>query len=208
MSSKSPQLFIVAGPNGAGKSTISTSLLKNHHLQAFDWDKEFYHKWSVFGYDPLVEAGVRNTTNEYFESLRNEAIQNSTSFAFETNFHTNAILKVNKEFKDAGFETNLYFLLISDVNICKQRVAYRVAEEHGHDVSPATIEERFIKGLSLLNINFSRFNRTFVFDASLDHQAELIATFKDGVLKDKYEALPASLSSKLNKIHDVLKKSD
>ena len=145
-----PQLFVIAGPNGAGKSTTSAHLLQPYGLKAFDWDKEFYQKWSEFGYDPLVESGVRNATNELFENLKDEATANAKSFAFETNFHTNEILQVTDEFQRAGFETSLYFLSISNVDICKERVAYRVQEEQGHNVSMPTIRERFEKGLTML----------------------------------------------------------
>jgi len=48
VSSSQTQLFIIAGPNGAGKSTISEELLKSFKIKAFDWDKEFYAKWSEF----------------------------------------------------------------------------------------------------------------------------------------------------------------
>ena len=199
-----PQLFVIAGPNGAGKSTTSASLLKPHGLKAFDWDKEFYQKWSEFSYDPLVESGIRDTTNELFENLKSKAIANAISFAFETNFHTNTILQIVEEFQKSGFETNLYFLLVSNVDICKQRVAYRVREEQGHNVSTSNIEERFEKGLIRLNESFTTFSRTFIFDASLHYLAKLIATFHEGILKDKYQELPGELKNHLSNLHQVL----
>jgi shikimate kinase len=77
-----PRLSIIAGPNGAGKSTSSKSLLQDLGLEAFDFDKEFYNTWKLFSYDPAVENGVRESTEEKFLEAKQNAIVHQNDFAF------------------------------------------------------------------------------------------------------------------------------
>jgi len=44
------------------------------------------------------------------------------SFAFESNFHRENLFDIMSEFKAKNFRTNLSFLFISDIEICKSRV--------------------------------------------------------------------------------------
>lgn len=204
MPSSHPQLFIIAGPNGAGKSTTSEKLLKPFRIKVFDWDKEFYIKWFKFGFDPLVERGVRDSTNDLFSKRKKEALHKLQHFAFETNFHQDTIFSIVEEFMSAGFQTNLYYLLIREVSICKARVAERVKVDHGHPVSEQTIEERFVQGLDNLNQSANRFDRLFLYDASLDYDLLPIALIEKGKLKQKKHDISRSLMKNLPEIVQTL----
>ena len=205
MSSNNPELFIIAGPNGAGKSVTSESLLKPYNLKAFDWDKEFYSKWAVFGYDPLVEQGVRDTTNNLFKSKKESALKNQNSFAFETNFHLESILDIAREFRDRNFNTYLYFLLITDVEICKSRVEERVKVDRGHPVSEQTIEQRFNQSLDYLNRNISLFDKVFLYNASSTYDMTAVVLIENGNLVQKVNDIPVQLKEKLPIINELLK---
>lgn len=204
MPSSHPQLFIVAGPNGAGKSTTSEKLLKPFKTRVFDWDKEFYAIWSKFGYDPHVEHGVRDSTNDLFSKKKDEALHKLQHFAFETNFNQNTIFAMVDEFRLAGFQLNLYYLLISDVSICKARVEERVKVDQGHPVSEQTIEERFIQGLDNLNQSASKFDRLFLYDASREYDLLPVAVIEKGRLKQKENDIPLVLREKLPEVVRIL----
>jgi len=202
--SNHPQLFIIAGPNGAGKSTTSEKLLKPFKIRAFDWDKKFYTKWSTFGFDPLVEQGVRDSTNNLFTKKKNEALRKLQHFAFETNFHQNTIFSIVDEFRSVSFQVNLYYLLISDVSICKARVEERVKVDHGHPVGEQTIEDRFTQGLDNLNQSTNRFDRLFLYNASPEYDLQPVAVIEKGRLKQKDNDIPGTLSKNLPEIVQIL----
>ncbi len=197
MSYNKPRLFIIAGANGAGKSSTSKSILEPYDLTAFDWDEAFYDRWSKFGFDPIIMQGVRHSTSSFFREKIDESLKNQTDFAFETNFHVSSLFKITEEFQEAGFEINLYFLLVSDVKTCKERVKYRVEKEKGHFVSEPTIENRFLSGLKNFNENFRYFNQLTILDTSLDHDTELIAAFENGEVKTTEKDLPIQVQEYL-----------
>jgi predicted ABC-type ATPase len=205
VSSNPPQLFIIAGPNGAGKSTTSKKLLHPFKITAFDWDKEFYDKWSKFGFDPIIEQGIRDSTNDLFSQKKNESLKHGRHFAFETNFHQGAIFSIIQEFKSAGFEVNLYYLLISSVTICKARVEERVKVDHGHPVSEQTIEERFSNGLDHLNQSVNQVDRVYLYDASFEYDLKPIAVIEGGQLTQKEADIPTVLKTHLSEIVKILK---
>lgn len=106
-------LFIIAGPNGAGKSTNSKTILENEGITAFDYDLELHKIWSMFSCDPAVEDGVRNSVSEKFLSLKEEALIDKKSFAFETNYHHISQFDLIDQFKKSGYATNLIFIALT-----------------------------------------------------------------------------------------------
>lgn len=206
MNYSKPQLFIIAGANGAGKSSTSKLLLEPYSITAFDWDKEFYSQWSKFGFDPVIMQGIRDSTSSLFRERIDQALKSESDFAFETNLHDSSLFSITKEFQESGFEINLYFLLVSKMEICKERVKYRVEQEKGHFVSESTIENRFLAGLKNLNQSFRFFNHLTILDTSLDHDAELIAAFENGKVQIAERVLPEQVQEYLP--HIVAKLAD
>jgi shikimate kinase len=93
-----PTLTVIAGPNGAGKSMGSSDILSSQGIQSFDYDIEFHSEWKKFSFDPIVERGIREFTENLFQERKEEAIKNKTNFAFETNYHTSEVMKTVDDF--------------------------------------------------------------------------------------------------------------
>jgi len=164
------ELVIIAGPNGAGKSTTSDDLLFDLNIKSFDFDKEFYSSWAKYDYDPMVENGVKESVGELFEQRKRGAIASGAPFSFETNYHSDEILKTLTEFKAAGFFTELIFIILETPEMAIGRVVDR-ASKGGHFVDEETIRRRFFDGLELLNSTFLQYNAISIY-VSLPYQIE------------------------------------
>lgn len=68
-------------------------------------------------------------------------------------------------FADAGFDTELYFLYVDEIDLCISRVHKRVSEG-GHNVPIAEIISRFNKGLRNLDRTIGDFNKVVIIDTS------------------------------------------
>lgn len=167
-------LFVIAGPNGAGKSTNNKILLSEEGITAFDYDLELYSLWSRFSYDPAVEEGVRESVAENFLSVKQKALINKTSFAFETNYHHLSSFETVQQFKKSGHETILIFIALPNVEAAIERVKTRVSKG-GHSVSVATIRERFERGLAQLDDTFMEFDVVYLY-RSEENENSLVYT--------------------------------
>ena len=102
MTERRPELTIIAGPNGAGKSRLcpfyvtpasfdGDKLMQNLHREHPDWPD----RW------------VSGTVASELEKQKTEALQERKSFAFETNFSSDMVLRMIQDFRDAGFKVSL-----------------------------------------------------------------------------------------------------
>jgi predicted ABC-type ATPase len=155
-------VFVIAGPNGAGKSTNSKVILDEEGITAFDYDIELFQLWSKFSFDPVVEDGIRESVNDKFLLLKEEALINKTSFAFETNYNQISSFDTVKQFGESGHKIILIFILLPNVGAAIERVKTRVANG-GHSVSEPTIKERFANGLTQLDNTFVAFDEVYIY---------------------------------------------
>ena len=157
MTERRPELTIIAGPNGAGKSRLcpfyvtpasfdGDKLMQNLHREHPDWPD----RW------------VSGTVASELEKQKTEALQERKSFAFETNFSSDMVLRMIQDFRDAGFKVSLvYFGLYSEEDSVS-RVIHRV-QTGGHDVADDVICFNFIEGLRNAQQHLHLFdNITFV----------------------------------------------
>jgi len=77
-----------------------------------------------------------------------------------------------------GYETVLFFLGTSNVEINKKRVKARVLEG-GHDVADPIIEQRYQMGLSYLKTKLSNFSEATLVDVST-HESHRMAQLRAG----------------------------
>jgi predicted ABC-type ATPase len=157
-----PELVIIAGPNGAGKSTTSLDILFDLGMKSFDFDLEFYSAWEKFGYDPVIENGIKESIGKLFEERKQEALSSRTSFSFETNYNSSEVLITINEFKKARFLIELIFIILETPEIAIDRVNDRVLRG-GHDVDEETIRRRFYDGLALLDSTFMLFDMVSIY---------------------------------------------
>lgn len=197
-----PVLTIIAGPNGAGKSTHSKELLSDSGIEAFDFDKEFYSLWSEFSFDPGVEQGVYNRTQELYIERRENALVDGQDFAFETNYHTDDVLRVLDKFKEKNYRTELIFICLESPEAAIERVKDRV-KKGGHSVDEGTIRSRFQRGLSLLDSTFDRYDLVTIY-ISGENSMELTILGSEGGSFEMVTPLPRSIGRYLKKIEDLV----
>jgi len=196
-----PVLTIIAGPNGAGKSTHSKELLSESGIEAFDFDKEFYAIWGQFSFDPAIEQGAYNRAQERYLERRTEALDQDKSFAFETNYHTDDLLRVIDLFKSKGYRTELIFICLETPELAIERVKQRVLKG-GHFVDEATIKTRFDSGLRLLDKTFQKFDLVTIYrsEQNLVQLAYVLEPEKNAFTV--LSGIPSSLRPFLNHLLD------
>jgi predicted ABC-type ATPase len=141
----SPRLWILAGPNGAGKTTYARANLRDFiaHDRFINAD-EVARTLSPDNPEAASLAAGRKVLE-----LRAELVQRRESFAVETTLATRTLLRVLEQARVVGFEVELTFLALSNVDLCVERVARRVIAG-GHFIPTDVIVRRYSHGLRLL----------------------------------------------------------
>ncbi|MBX9853145.1 MAG: hypothetical protein K2X86_15485 [Cytophagaceae bacterium] len=93
-----------------------------------------------------------------------------------------------KRFSKEGYNTNLIFLSLKNVEHAKERVEQRVKVK-GHGVPENQIEERYKGSLSKVNKHFKEFSTFSLFEAS-DKQIKPILYMEKGIAKDIHKDIP------------------
>ena len=84
----------------------------------------------------------------FLQEIKN-AIRKGADFAFETTLSGKSNLKLIKMLRNKGWDVELIYLALPSVDMCKRRVAERVAHG-GHDIPEQDIERRYTRSLSNL----------------------------------------------------------
>jgi len=155
-----PNLFIIAGPNGAGKSLFSNTLVSSVS-EIFDGDK--YISQLKQKYPETGSNALQDYVNEtIFKEAKEKAIKAKESFAFETNFSSPDPTRSLREFKIAGYKTNLLFIGMNSIEECVQRVSLRV-QLGGHKVPEESIAFNFEHGFANLYRHYHEFDIVTLF---------------------------------------------
>ena len=87
-----------------------------------------------------------------FEEIKKHAINEEKSFAMETNFSSSLtdLKELIDEFKQNGYQTNIYYLGLDSIQKSNLRVAERVSNG-GHSVTPGSIKYNYEKGIEYVN---------------------------------------------------------
>ncbi|BAZ09172.1 hypothetical protein NIES4071_09780 [Calothrix sp. NIES-4071] len=139
---QNPRLIVIAGSNGAGKSTFTRNA----------------HSLNLPIIDPDAEARAINPDNP--ESIAvaagkvairraREYLSNNQSFAVETTLSGSTYLKMMRDAKAKGYETNLIYVGIDNVETNIGRVATRVLAG-GHNVPDEDVRRRYERSLNNL----------------------------------------------------------
>ena len=168
-----PQFFILAGPNGAGKSTYGHEhVLEGTHI--FNGDLVYAELLQRYpDYDPeKLKGGVPSR----LEKERDEAIAQRRDFAFESNYSNDLAIEITETFKNAGYETNLIYFGLDDVETAAIRVDTRVALG-GHYISTEEIIFNYEEGIKRVKENMSRYDRVQFVDTGIKGIAPVIAYY-------------------------------
>ncbi len=166
---KSPTLSLIAGPNGSGKTYFSNHLLKEGYITTepvnLDFiDESVYNQLSANVYNRHRQ--LSQLKNDFFLSMCDIAIKKEKDFSYECNLRMSQIKPVAL-FDKAGYNLNLWFFYMPNIERCKERVVERVKNK-GHDVDDVSIKYNFEKSLENLDASFNDWNQLIIVDNSVD----------------------------------------
>jgi predicted ABC-type ATPase len=143
--SKIKNLYIIAGCNGAGKTTASYNILP----QILDC-KEFVNADEIAkGLSPFQPEKVALQAGKIMLRRIDELLYQGADFAFETTLSTKTYQQTVLKAQEKGYFVSLLFFWLNNVQLAKQRVAFRV-QEGGHHIPDEVIERRYQRGLKNL----------------------------------------------------------
>ena len=199
-----PVLLIIAGCNGSGKSTFSKPLAPDN-FTPFDYDYQFLRCYNSLIDSDMKEAMAHRMAFNELESQIKIAIDNKSSFCYETNFNSTP-LHWPELFRNNGYDLHLIFLCLDSILEAKKRVAIRV-ENGGHFVPENEIEKRYYDGYHNLNSYFNYFDYIDLFDSSkyLKHPTHILSIESGEIssitkIPDYLKALIPDIIKKTNQI--------
>ncbi len=110
------------------------------------------------------------------EKERDEAIANSEDFAFESNYSNDLAIELTETFKNAGYETNLIYFGLPNVEKAALRVDTRV-RLGGHNISTDDIRFNYQEGIRRVKENLYHYNRIKFVDSDTEGFAQVIAFY-------------------------------
>ena len=118
-----PKFYLFAGPNGCGKSTL------------------FHTNRDIFDIPRInVDEIVRDNGGDW---------RNLESFNQETTLCGSSALRNIQQAHNLGYEVELYFVCVENVELAKARIRKRVAAG-GHGIPDADVERRYTESLQKL----------------------------------------------------------
>jgi predicted ABC-type ATPase len=137
-----PTIYIIAGCNGAGKTTFAKEFLP-HEVKCL----RFYNADEIArGLSPLdPSAGAIKAGRLLLNEIR-ESLDRHETFALESTLSGKTYIRMFKRALSLGYEVELHYLWLSNVEQAIARVRRRV-RMGGHDVPAADIRRRFKRSL-------------------------------------------------------------
>lgn len=157
-----PVCTVIAGPNGSGKTTFALVYLK----EAAQCDN--------FINADLIAAQLSpdDPDRQWMKASRillnegREFVRQRKSFAFETTLAGRSYLRMTRELVEAGWQVNLIYLWLPNVDISRERVAERVAHG-GHHVPEKFLVRRYPRSIAnLLDLYSPMCTSTICYDNS------------------------------------------
>jgi predicted ABC-type ATPase len=160
-----PVLVVVAGANGSGKTTLTLQLRGDRWLQGVEYLNPDAIAEQQFGgwNDPVAVLKAA----EHVAGLRERALLEGRSLAFETVFSAPDKLDYLWRAKQAGFFVRLFFVSTDDPITNVKRVAMRVMEG-GHEVPIGKIVSRYKRCVAQAAQAAQWVDRFYLFDNSID----------------------------------------
>jgi predicted ABC-type ATPase len=137
-----PTIYIIAGCNGAGKTTFAKEFLP-YEVKVL----RFYNADEIArGLSPLApRAGALKAGRLLLNEIR-ESIDRRETFALESTLSGKTYIRTFKSALSLGYEIELHYLWLSNVEQAIARVRRRV-RMGGHDVPVSDIRRRFKRSL-------------------------------------------------------------
>ncbi len=183
MTEPKPTLTIIAGPNGSGKSTFTRATQEALRVPVIDPDQEA----RLFRPD-APEAAAIVGGRQAIKRAR-AYVANNESFAAETTLSGNTYLRIMAEVKQKGWQVNLIYIGIDNVQTSVERVAQRVAQG-GHNVPEEDIRRRYARSLANLPAALQQADHSLIFDNSTIKGHRQILTIENRRVTQKAPELP------------------
>ncbi|MCF6284356.1 MAG: hypothetical protein L3K26_04110 [Candidatus Hydrogenedentes bacterium] len=189
----SPVCTIVAGPNGAGKTTFALSYLPDIGCRNF-----VNADLIAAGLSPLSPEREWMAAGRLFLKEIAHCVERREDFAFETTLSGRTYLRLIRQLMNDGWQVNLIYLWLPNVNISIERVAER-ARHGGHDIPHDAIIRRYPRSIdNLLNLYAPLCHSTICFDNSESSPTPIFLDDENGrTIKNtkRYDALLKGLKN-------------
>ncbi len=145
MPAAKPTIYIIAGCNGAGKTTFAKEFLPNE-VKCL----RFYNADEIArGLSPLEPSAGALKAGRLLLSEVRESIDRYETFALESTLSGKTYVRIFKRALSLGFELELHYLWLPEVDQAIARVRRRV-RMGGHNVPVKDIRRRFKRSLAHL----------------------------------------------------------
>ena len=163
MNRNRPLIIIFAGPNGAGKTTFALDFLPQvAHCPVF-----VNADLIAAGLSPFAPALAAFKAGRLMLAEIDSHVAARRSFALETTLSGLTYASKIAHWRGLGYEVELHFMALPDVQTARKRVALRVAQG-GHAIADDVIARRFNAGLkNLATLYQPLVNRCFVYDGAV-----------------------------------------
>ena len=162
-----PRLIVFAGPNGSGKTSITEQLREHQWLEGCIFINPDEIAEREFGGWNSEEAAIEAANKA--QQLREKALVEGTSLAFETVLSTDDKLDFIARAKDAGYFVRVFFVSTTHPAINASRITLRYMDS-GHEVRISKIVSRYFKSIVNCDALANWVDRLYVFDNSVDRQ--------------------------------------
>jgi len=154
-----PVCRIIAGPNGAGKTTFALK-----YLPAIAPGSAYVNADLIAaGLSPLAPERELIAASRLFRRQIEHHIEQGLDFAFETTLAGRGYLRLVRRLRSTGWQVDLIYLALPNVELSRLRVAERVAHG-GHAIAAADIDRRFPRSLrNLLELYAGEVDETTCF---------------------------------------------
>ncbi|BAZ71141.1 hypothetical protein NIES4106_59380 (plasmid) [Fischerella sp. NIES-4106] len=190
MTQPKPTLTIIAGPNGSGKSTFTRATQKALRVPIIDPDQEARQLRPDDAQAAAILGG-----RQAIKRAR-AYLTNNESFAVETTLSGHTYLRMMAEARQKGWQVNLIYVGVENVETSIERVATRVAQG-GHNVPEEDIRRRYTRSLSNLSVAIQQADQILIFDNSTVQGYQQVLTIENGRVTQKVRELPEWLKTSL-----------
>jgi len=135
--------ILIAGVNGAGKSTLYQTINSLQGIKRINTDEIVRSFGSWKNAEDVLKAG-KIAVKEI-----QEAFEQGITFNQETTLCGASIIKNIKYAQELGYKIEIHYVGIENVEIAKERIAYRVAHG-GHGIPASDVERRFFESFEQL----------------------------------------------------------
>lgn len=179
---------MVAGPNGSGKTSVTEQGLRHEWFHGCLYINPDNLARDRFGDWNSAEAVLKAA--QLADAMREEALANRASLAFETVFSTPSKLHFLRRAKAADYFVRFFFVGTESPEINVLRIARRFVGG-GHEVPIAKIFSRFKRSMANSIEAAHVADRAYFYDNTPeDRPARLIFRCADGKVGKRYGALP------------------